>query len=168
MAQIISVTLLGISLFAATIFAAGNQINWFGFSSAAFAMIVSVFWSRIITNKKIKSETENSKSTSTFSNDLKNVKALCVLYSTELSEENRFDIEEKFIEVLPDIEERRIALINEFGLPKYTEVISTYAKAERKINRGVSAAIDGFINEAKKYFNEAIQIIIQSQELLKG
>jgi hypothetical protein len=167
MAQIISVSLLGISLFAATIFAAGSQIHWLGFSSAAFVMIVAVFWSRIIAKKKIETETENNKSASSFKNDLGNVKELCERYSTELSEENRFEIEEKFLEVLPDIEERRIALINEFGLPKYTEVISTYAKAERRINRGVSAAIDGFIKEAKIYFNEAIQKIEQSQELLK-
>lgn len=156
MIQVISIFLIAFSLFAATIYAAGEQINWIGFSAAASVLALSIFGSKYLKTRQIKNHNSVLKQNKdAFRSTIKETTKLCDKYSNSVSQNDLSELEKNFTMVLPDIEKISSVLIEQLGTAKYVELISIYAKAERKINRAVSALIDGYTNESKKYFAEA-------------
>jgi hypothetical protein len=156
MIQVISIFLIALSLFAATIFAAGEQINWIGFSAAVSVLALSIFGSKFLKTRQIKNHNSVlQQNKDAFRSTIKETTKLCDKYSNSLSQNDLSELEKNFTMVLPDIEKISSVLIEQLGTAKYVELISIYAKAERKINRAVSALMDGYVNESKKYFAEA-------------
>jgi hypothetical protein len=156
MIQIISIFLIALFLFAATIFAAGEQVNWIGFSAAASFLALSIFGSKFLKTRQIKNHNSVLKQNKdAFKSTLEETIKLCDNYSNSISQNDLSELEKNFTMVLPDIEKIRSVLMEQLGTAKYVELISIYAKAERKINRAVSALMDGYVNESKKYFAEA-------------
>jgi hypothetical protein len=156
MIQVIFIFLIALSLFAATIFAAGEQINWIGFSVAVSVLALSIFGSKFLKSRQIKNHNSVlQQNKDAFRSTIKETTKLCDKYSNSLSQNDLSELEKNFTMVLPDIEKFSSVLIDQLGTAKYVELISIYAKAERIINRAVSALMDGYVNESKKYFAEA-------------
>lgn len=150
---------IAVSLFAATIFASGNEINWTGFSAAAFVMIIAILIDRKLKKRNIEKKGEDGFSSDSLLRNFYKLVELCEFYKENLTYDDKEKIEEVFTDAQPDIEEARFALINEIKIENYTNLISIYANAERKMNRAVSAAIDGYIKAAKESFKESITIL---------
>ncbi len=159
--------IIAIALFTATIFASGKNINWFGFSIASFVMIVAVLIDRQLKKRAIEKKQNEEFSSDILLEKLIGLLDLCENYKTNLTFEDKEKIEEIFADAIPDIDSSRFALINELNIENYTSIISIYANAERKINRGVSAALDGYISAAKESFSKAINILTDCINELK-
>ncbi len=158
---------IAVALFAATIFASGKEINWVGFSIASLVMIISILIDRKLKQRDIENKQNNGLSSDVLLEKFKGLLKLCEHYKTNLTFEEKDKIEEVFADAVPDIDGSRFALVNEIKIENYTSLISIYANAERKINRGISAAIDGYISAAKESFSEAINILTDCINELK-
>lgn len=62
------------------------------------------------------------------------------------------------------VEQIRINLINQLGMKKYIALISPFARAERELYRGYSAAIDGYDDEATQSISQSLEFFKMTKE----
>ncbi len=60
-------------------------------------------------------------------------------------------LDERFAKDLADFAEARKAMIAQYGLDAYAEVMNEFAAGERYLNRVWSCSVDGYIDEAHEY-----------------
>lgn len=69
----------------------------------------------------------------------------------------------KLMEVLdryqPNMDDYRINIINKFSIADYTKITIPFSQAERLINRGHSAAIDGYLDESQQSIKKALNYL---------
>ncbi len=152
----IGIALIIVGVILATIYASFTPIEWIKFSASAIVIAIGIVLQRSqAKNELINSKRENI-SFANFQKELIALQEKAEHFAKNLSENEGVIIEEEFSDVIPDIEKYRFAIVDEIGIAEFTELITIYAKGERKINRAVSAAIDGYISEAKNNFTSAI------------
>ncbi len=156
-----------ISLIVASFFAAHIPTNWTGFGISAFVMLTAILLQRKET-KALFTDTESGKfSLRDFQSALSELKSGLEKIIEKPDEEFAGKIEETLEELLPEVESFRLGIIEEAGVESYTEIITTYSSGERLINRGLSAAIDGFTESAKENIRKALPILERTMEIIK-
>jgi len=144
----------------ATLAASHTPIDWnyFILSVVILAILILVQKREL---KKTLTESENSGLSLTKFEELINTILL------KLDEISKNEINEKYSnellsimdEIMPNIDEYRISMINQYGVANYTQISIPFAKAERLINRGVSAAIDGYLEESQKNISNSLKFL---------
>jgi len=72
---------------------------------------------------------------------------------------------------LPDMDDYRINIINKFSVADYTKITIPFSQAERLINRGHSAAVDGYFVESQESIKKALSyldLLTEEMELIKS
>jgi len=164
------IILVGIALMVAvtTLAASYTPINWGYFGLAVTIMAVLIWLQKRELKKTLTDTGDTDLSLSTFEESVSNI-------STKLNEISKVEMDEKYSKELysiledfmPNIDDYRLSLINELGIANYTKIIIPFAKAERIINRGVSAAIDGYLEESQKSISNSIQFLKLSIDEIK-
>ncbi len=153
----IALIILGVVLSA--VFASFIPIDWTNFAIAVWVLIVGILLQRKGAKEEMKSETGKELSLNKFREKIIELKKEISHYAENVSEKDVSIIDDRISDVLPEVENYRFSIVNEIGIGGYTELISVYAKAERLIGRGVSATIDEYFDEAKKYFSDAVVLL---------
>ncbi len=167
MIKMINYAILAFALFAASIFASFQPINWVGFIISVAIMGVCIFIDKKIAKNILESSSTNNLNLSAFLSEIVLLKEKANYYHKNIEKAKISEIENEISELFPDVENYRLSLTNEVNINNYSKIISVFAKAERKINRAVSATIDGYETESKKYFGEANEILSVCVDLIK-
>ncbi|NOX66838.1 MAG: hypothetical protein GXO85_13855, partial [Chlorobi bacterium] len=71
----------------------------------------------------------------------------------------------------PNMDDYRINIINKFSIADYTKITIPFSQAERLINRGHSAAVDGYLDESQQSIKKALNyldLLNEEMELIKS
>jgi hypothetical protein len=68
---------------------------------------------------------------------------------------------------LPNMDDFRINIINKFNIADYTKITIPFSQAERLINRGHSAAVDGYLVESQESIKKALNYLDLLNEEMK-
>lgn len=79
----------------------------------------------------------------------------------------RHRIDELFVDDLDNFVDARESIAHRYGLAAYGEVMSSFAAAERYLNRVWSASADGYIDEVNEYLEKARDQFAQSLEQIR-
>ncbi|MCF6270351.1 MAG: hypothetical protein L3J41_11610 [Melioribacteraceae bacterium] len=151
---------IAIMVVVATLAASHTPINW-NYFILSVVILTIVIWLQKRDLKKILTESENN------GLPLNKFEELLNTILLKLDEVSKNEIDEKYSnklfsimdETMPDIDEYRIAMINQYGITNYTQISIPFAKAERLINRGVSTAIDGYYEESQKNISNSLEFL---------
>ncbi|HFE53440.1 MAG TPA: hypothetical protein ENK07_08350 [Bacteroidetes bacterium] len=70
------------------------------------------------------------------------------------------------LKVFVPFSETADALASELGLQRYADVMIAFARSERALNRGLSAFVDGYPDEASRALRESLHFLQQTTALL--
>jgi len=152
-----------------TLVASYTPINWNYFIISTIVLAISILLQKREMKKSLTDNGNSELSLSNFKESLNNI-------LLKLNEISKVEIGEKYSdsligiidESLPNIDDYRLPLINELGIANYTQIIIPFAKAERLINRGVSAAIDGYLEESQKSIINSLSFLqLSIDEIIK-
>jgi hypothetical protein len=79
----------------------------------------------------------------------------------------RHRIDELFMDDLEQFVDARESIAHRYGLAAYGEVMTTFAAAERYLNRVWSASADGYIDEVNEYLQKARDQFAESLATLR-
>ncbi|MEN8192692.1 MAG: hypothetical protein ABFS12_07730 [Bacteroidota bacterium] len=145
--------------------ASHTPIYWeyFGFSIIVLALLI------ILQKREIKKEIEHND----FDDfNIKNFKETIEHLTNEVKSISKEIIKDNYTEMLTgkletykiNIDDYRLTMINQIGVKKYTKISIPFAQAERIINRGMSAAIDGYFEESQNEIRKSIKYLELLQE----
>ncbi len=165
-------TKLGIFLIASgvlfsAVFASFTPVDWTNFIISIVILITGITLQRSGIKKDLEQGGSENKTLAAFEKQIKSLKKKVERFAQSVSAENVPTIDDEMKEAMPEVESYRFAIIEEAGVAAYTELISVYAKAERMINRGVSATIDEYFDEARKRFSEAAVLIEKTENKIE-
>ena len=84
---------------------------------------------------------------------------------------NTYDVHKRIDELFKDdlltFVEARDSMVHVYGLQAYADVMSSFAAAERYLNRCWSASADGYIDEVNLYLGRAAEQFWESQQRIK-
>ena len=151
---------IGLMLVVSSLIASHTPINWIYFSISAIVMALLI-WLQKRELKKTLTESGNNELSLTKFEELLNriLKKLDSISKKKIDENYSSELFSVIDEVMPNIDEYRISMINQYGVANYTQISIPFAKAERLINRGVSAAIDGYLVESQKNISNSIEFL---------
>ena len=141
-----------------TLVASYTPINWTVFIIVAIVLALLIWLQKNELKKTLTGDENNQLSLFKF-------EELLNALSSKLSEISKSELDEKYLnklltiieEQMPNIDKYRISMINQYGVAVYTQISIPFAKAERLINRGVSAAIDGYLKESQNSILNSIR-----------
>ncbi len=151
---------IALMVVAATLAASHTPIDWNYFALSVVILAILIF----VQKHELKKTLTESKNSGLSLNKFEELLDTVLLKLDEISKN---EIDEKYSnkllsimdEVMPDIDEYRISMINQYGVANYTQICIPFAKAERLINRGVSAAIDGYLEESQKNISNSLKFL---------
>jgi hypothetical protein len=151
---------IGLMLVLSSLIASHTPINWIYFSTSVIVMALLI-WLQKRELKKTLTESGNNELSLTKFEELLNriLKKLDSISKKKIDKNYSNELFSVIDEVMPNIDEYRISMINQYGVANYTQISIPFAKAERLINRGVSAAIDGYLVESQKSISNSIEFL---------
>lgn len=148
-------TLVGLGLVFATLFAAPLPPRWGDFSAAAGAMIIGLIYLRILTKKELRSLQQEMGGSNDLLDLLKRAKSDVQGFLKKLQMQGNHpdihltdELAETQVDLFAPVSENRDQLIDRYGVKHYADLMIPFAMAERYFNRSVSAAMDGYFDEA--------------------
>ena len=75
-------------------------------------------------------------------------------------------IDDECVEPLADFANARQALVKRFGMTIYADVMTEFASAERFLNRALSAAADGYVDEVEDCLDRANSHLVCTREII--
>ncbi len=163
----LGIFLISFGVLFSAVFASFTPVDWLKFAISISVLLAGVFLQRTGIRKDLEHGDFENKTLAGFENQIKVLKKKVEEHAQSVSSENVAIIDDEMKEVMPEVESYRFAIIEEVGVAAYTELISVYAKAERMINRGVSATIDEYFDEAKKCFANSLLLLDKTLEKTK-
>lgn len=174
----------------------GNVLLWVGFLSASFwsvsrlevaeakwstipwhwyglSMLVGIAGAALLQIARRQSRTDESRTVAEFSVLQQSLQQLHEIVGQLAAAESRRPeevlriIDQQCTKPFHEFAEARMALARRFGLPKYAEIMTQFASAERYVNRSWSAAADGYVDEVDAALRRATQHLQEAQRLLK-
>lgn len=149
-----------------------EEIQWTYFIISLAVGIAGVVLTRVGHKKIHTSEEALNKNITSVESSLENiVKNITDLNSQKDSINTydvRFKIDELFLDDLAAFIEARHSISHVFGLVAYGEIMSSFAAAERYLNRVWSASADGYIDEVNTYIERAKEQFTESLEKIKA
>jgi len=146
------ISAIGISLIASSLFASHIPVLWLPFSISILVMAGATIGLRLISREEVQASSSEKNPLNKFVRLLnEEEKAVSGILenednSAEWTEQIEIDQQHFYMQ----IEEVRSGLVDVLGMKKYISVITSFAAAERNLNRGLSAAIDAYYDEARK------------------
>ena len=152
----------------ASVFAAHIPPMWYHFSASILVLVVAIYFQRKSLKQEILNAKEESYSLESFEKFLRELESALqkVLALGVEGEESANMLENSIERITIEMDYFRVNIAEEIGIGKYTEVITTFAKAERKLNRGYSALIDGYREAAEENLTEALRLVKNSLEVV--
>jgi len=80
--------------------------------------------------------------------------------------EARFEIDKLFRDDLSNFVDARESMIPRLGMQAYADIMSSFANAERTLNRAWSASADGYVDEVRRCVGVARSGLEKAGELL--
>jgi hypothetical protein len=155
----IAFAIIFISVIIAAITASKIPIDWIDFSLSIVTLLIGITLQRKANKKELQDGEGVEFSFDKFKQQVEELKGKVLEYSKSVGEENINNIDDEMKDIMPDVDNYRNAMIAELGIARYTEIISVYAKAERLINRGISAIIDEYFEDAEKCFIDSLNLL---------
>ncbi len=170
--EIISVLLIIISVAASAVFASRIPPMWTQFTVSILVLIFAIYLQRKSLKKKIfqargKGEGYTLEAFEKFIASLKEALENVLENKIENTEETQEILEEWIEKISIDMDYFRVNITEEIGIGKFTEVIASFAKAERKLNRGYSALIDGYKEASVENIREAARLTEEARKVIK-
>ena len=162
----LAIALIFIGVIFSAIFASFIPIDWTNFSISIVVLIIGISLQRRGMKNALKTETNKNNTLGDFREQIIKLKKAVEKYSESLTSEKAENIDEEISSIMPEVENFRFAIIEEIGVANFTELISVYAKGERLIRRAVSATIDEYFEDAKRYFKDSITLLDKSLEMI--
>ncbi len=156
------------SLIAAAFFAAKIPTMWTGFAVSSAIMLLAILVQRKERKALFTDASSGRLTLDDFYKALLKLETKLEEYSEKPAEYFTEQVENDLEEILPEVDGYRMGIIEQAGVEKYTEIITTYATAERLINRGVSAAIDKYSAAAKEYFSSALPALKETIKIINN
>lgn len=143
-----------------TLVASYTPIDWSYFGLSAVVMAILIWFQKRELKKTINDGDYNGLSLLKFEEQI-NIMLfkLDKISTSKIDEKYSNELLSTIDEVMPNIDEYRLLMINQFGVANYTQISIPFAKAERLINRGLSAAVDGYKMEAKKNISNSLNFL---------
>jgi len=163
------IALLMFSVIAASIFAARIPPLWEGFTASVAGMIVAI-WGLRKSGRQIRLQSAKDENPLRTFEQLVNDTFDLVrrLLNRDQWQEQVIDDLENHTELLTTrLAQIHPALVETLGMKNFVSVILPFARAERLFNRALSAATDGYFDEAKNNLRESLPFWQETQELLK-
>jgi hypothetical protein len=151
---------IALSVTAAALFASHTPICWSGFLFSVIVMAVLIWMQKKEQKKNYTVVGKTEYSLQQFEENLKElIKSINELIENKENENYLNKLENIIEKYMPDIDEYRIFLINQLGMADYTKISIPFSKGERLINRSISAAVDGYLEESKNNILKSINFI---------
>ena len=156
----ILLTAIALLVAVSTLVASHTPIYWeyFGISVIVLAILITLQKREI---KKELSENVNSEFNFVkFKIMVENVTIKLQTISEESINDNyQNNLMETLDESMPNIDDYRLTITNQLGIENYTKISIPFSQAERIINRGHSAAIDGYLFESQINIRKALKYL---------
>jgi hypothetical protein len=170
--EIISIILIIISVAASAVFASRIPPMWTQFTGSMLLLVFAIYLQRKSLKRKILKERGEGEGYTLEAFDKFNSKLIEVLKNIL---EKGIDNTEETVEVLEkwsekisiDMDYFRVNISEEIGIGKFTEIMASFAKAERKLNRSYSALIDGYKEASLKNISEALRLTEEARKVIK-
>jgi hypothetical protein len=170
--KVLNIIVIALAVIAASVFASRIPPMWEEFSIAVFVLALAIFYQRKSLKKEImeaRSEGEGYtlEAFEKFSSELE--KALNLVLEKDFhDEEKTASVLEEWIERISiEMDYYRVNITEQIGIGKFTEIMASFAKAERRLNRGYSALIDGYVEDAKENIRDAVRLLAEAQKTIK-
>ncbi len=162
----VTIIIIAVSMITASIFAAHIPMLWVPFIGALVIMSAAIYGLRIINkNIIIKEAVQGIGSVNSFTASVKETEKLAADFIDGTIDGS---VLEDKLEILQSrFEKTGDKLREELGMKLYTERVIKYAGAERLMNRALSAALDGYPEEARANCRKAIPILQSLYEELE-
>ena len=149
-----------------------EKVKWTYFIISIAVGIVGVILAHIGHKKIHTSEETLSKNITSIELSLENIVKNITDLNSQKDSINTYDVRFKIDELFPDdltaFIDARHSISHVFGLVAYGEIMSSFAAAERYLNRVWSASADGYIDEVNTYIERAREQFTESLEKIKS
>lgn len=163
------ISLIGISLIASSVFASHIPVLWLPFVISILIMAGAVTGLRLRTREEVKTSASEKNPLTKFVRLLKEEEKEVGLLLNEKTESaewsERLEIDQQHF--YTEIEEVRAGLVDVLGMKNYISVITTFAAAERQLNRALSAAIDTYYDEADKALTKGREQLLLTLQIIE-
>lgn len=165
------ITIIGIALIASSVFASHIPVLWPPFTVSVLVLGVAIAGLRIISKEEIQASSSEKNPLNRFIRLLKEEEKEIGLLLKEEDDSAEWTerIETDQQHFYTQVEEVRSGLVDMLGMKEYIPVITTFASAERQLNRGLSAAIDSYYEEARNALTKGrdqlrltLQVLVQT------
>jgi hypothetical protein len=144
------IIIISLTVVSAAIFAAHIPPLWAPFTGSVILLALALAYLRRLNKESIRTSEVDKNPLSRFEalvgNEIKNIQRFTS--KEELTPEWKEELEREQEFFFIKVEEVRNGMIDFIGMEKYIKIISPFALAERQLNRGLSAAMDGYDDEA--------------------
>ena len=149
-----------------------EEVQWTYFVISIIVGIVGVILTHAGHKKIHTSEEALSKNITSVETSLENIVKNITDLNSQKGRINTYDVRFKIDELFPNdlaaFIEARQSISHVFGLVAYGEIMSSFAAAERYLNRVWSASADGYIDEVNTYIERAKEQFTESLEKIKS
>ena len=141
---------------------------WLEFIIFLVITSIGIYLSRRKTSEKLKTQNNSSNPVNQFKILIDEYVELLTTYIKSEKDIEEFLENSQIEHLYNQVEKIRIGIINQLGMKKYITVFSPFARAERLLYRGYSAATDGYDEETKKSLNQSLEFLkMTKEELIK-
>lgn len=149
-----------IAIIALVLIAAYTPIHWGYFTIVSIVLSLLIWMQKREVKKTLMEEKSQVFSLTSFEEKLQSVfKKIIIISDHETTQNDDKKTNDISSLMMPNIDDYRISMIHQLGVVKYTNISIPFSKAERLINRAISAAVDGYLEEAGHNINEAKKCI---------
>ena len=162
------ILLLMLSVIAASVFAAHIPPLWEGFTVSVAGMIVAIWGLRKSNREKRQQSGENENPLRAFEQLVSGTFDLVqrFLNIDQWQKQTIDTLEDQTEQLTTKMAQIHPALVETLGMKKFVSVILPFARAERLFNRALSAATDGYFDEARNSLRESLPFWQETQDLL--
>ncbi len=156
------ILLVGIAMMVviSTLLASHTPVNWGYFGISVGLLAVLIFMQKKEIKKELNEGIDSGYNYLKFNDIVLKLRAELIRISESKTDENYTrNLMEILDKYLPNMDEYRINIINKLSVADYTKITIPFSQAERLINRGQSAAVDGYIEESKLSIKNAINYL---------
>ena len=136
-----------------------STVKWLWYIPAFAAGVAGVTAIRIDIARHSKTEHHVAANIETVESSLGRIAANIKKLNAEKDSIHTYDmrhrIDELFVDDLELFVDSRESIAHRYGLPAYADVMTSFAAAERYLNRVWSASADGYIDEVNAYLEKA-------------
>jgi hypothetical protein len=145
-----------------------ETVRWDYFSGCAGVGVIGVAMMRLVDRQQKQSAHRVSANIDALTESLDRIVQNIKDLNADKADINTYDVHKRIDELFKDdlltFVEARESMVQVYGLQAYADVMSSFAAAERYLNRCWSASADGYIDEVNMYLERAANQFRESRE----